>query len=272
MIRINDATFKNTVTDEQPNLSYQRLITYHVSYLVFFSVISFVFVLSILVAIGCVISDHMCTDPQKSTLSEIVDQPEIYQWFSVLTTINVIVLFYAMFHYIDPIRVKPGKELLSYRISILVLFLQSIGSILFLVVILLPITLHPHTHIVVVQIAFGFILAVHIAMLCRTFFCVTEKWWNLIISFQCIHLFIIFVLAGAYLLTENGFIEIAFILITILYYLFLTIEYWNVSVTLIVNNHTVAVETNSKKLSAKFLTSRKSNIFPIVKRRYYPSK
>lgn len=236
-----------------------KLITYHVSFLIFFSVICFILALSILVYVGCAISDTMCTDPKKSTMSEIVDQPEIYQWFAVLSTINVIILFYAMFHYIDPIRVIPGKERLSYYISVAVLVLQSIASVLFLAVILLPITIHPETHVIVVQIAFGFILCVHIVMWLRSFLCEYGEYHNTVLSIQIVHLLTVFALAGAYLFTENGWIEIAFILITISYYVYLAYEYWNVSVTLVVNN---------PKDKATSMLSKRFNRTQTTKRRY----
>ena len=222
------------------------LITYHVPYLIIFSVCSFLFALSLLVTIGCLIDDEMCNDPKKSTMSEIVDQPEIYQWFAVLSTLNVIVLLFAMFHYIDPIRVTKGMQILSYRISVAVLNLQTIASVFFLVVILLPITLHPETHVVVVQIAFGFILLVHVAIWTRSFLCESGEYHTLVLGIQLVHLTSIFALALAYLYSENGWVEIAFILMTILYYIYLAYEYWNVSVTCMVNNDAASVTNSSQ--------------------------
>jgi len=212
------------------NTNLITLLKYHVSYLVLFSVTCFVLALSILVGIGCLISDTMCVEAENSTMSQIVDQPEIYNWFSVLTTFNTILLFIAMYHYIDPIRLQSAKCHLSSLISSVALLFQACASILFLTVVLLPVSVHPESHVIVVKIAFAFVILVHICIWCRTYFCEIGRWHTVVVVLQTIHIMTENTLAIMYLLTGNGWIEIAFILTSILFYYFLAYEYWNVTV------------------------------------------
>ena len=68
------------------------IFNYSVAYLVIFAVSGFLIALGTLVGVGCTMNDEMCNDPADSTMSEIVDQPTLYPWFAVFSTLFVLLL------------------------------------------------------------------------------------------------------------------------------------------------------------------------------------
>ena len=213
------------------------IFNYSVAYLVIFAVSGFLIALGTLVGVGCTMNDEMCNDPADSTMSEIVDQPTLYPWFAVFSTLFVLLLLLVMCHYTDPVNVRLGRRRSDYHFSLAVFFLQFVGSCLFLAVILLPISLHPDAHVIVVQIAFAFILSVHFCTFLRIVFCEGGLNKMLVLTMQLLHFGAMIALGVLYVQQDNGWYEIAFILTVISFYFYLAYEYWNVSVTCVANNY-----------------------------------
>jgi len=246
------------------------IFNYSVAYLVIFAVTGFLIALGTLVGVGCDLNETICDDPTTASMSEIVDQPSLYPWFAVFCTLFVVLLLIVFCHYTNPVRVRLGQRRSDYHFSMAVFFLQFVGSVLFLVVVLLPITLHPDSHVMVVQIAFAFILSVHFCTFLRIVFCEYGEWKSVIVAMQLLHFGAMIALGVLYIQNDNGFLEIAFILTVIAFYYYLAYEYWSVNVTCVAND--VSDDSNERDFDTReeHRHSGKPLLGHVKRRLHYP--
>lgn len=235
----------------------ENIVEIRLAYFIFFAVTFFLVSLSVLYAVGCSMNDSYCKYEKGTTLSEVVDQQELYPWFAVISTIGVFLLLIVMLFYTDTVRTKKKLQLVDYRLSLSVFFFQFIGSFLFLTVILLPISIHEAAHIAVVQIAFAFILLVHLMCFLRIMFCEVGRYRVFVLFLQFMHICLITVLGVSFLVLKNNYFEVAFILVTISFYYYLMYEYWNVKIIVNAENNAFSVSSRNIK---KYRENRKIGV------------